>query len=138
MGLLSHGLAFGLGYMASRPGGRRRLGELRAKGAGLLRHPEVRRLRERGWDGAGEQARVVKRRIDVRAARRRETDRALRSRGRRGRSAELVDATAAPNTVGFHDDTAAADGSQAVITDVTAPATVAGSSAPPPPAVEKR
>lgn len=54
MGLISHAVALGLGYTLGGPDGRRRLGRL-GRHAGALIRPEVAKLRERGWDIAGEQ-----------------------------------------------------------------------------------
>lgn len=54
MGLLTIALAFGAGYVAGRPDGRQRLAQ-------LAKRPEVTRLRERGWDVAGERMLVMQR-----------------------------------------------------------------------------
>ncbi len=45
MGLISHGIAFGLGYAVARPDGRR---QLRERLLELSRRPEVTRMTERG------------------------------------------------------------------------------------------
>lgn len=56
MGVLRYAVAAGIGYYAGQPEGRRQLATLRQRAAELARGPEVRRLRERGWDLAGDGA----------------------------------------------------------------------------------
>ena len=100
MGLMSHVLAVGLGYTLGRPDGPRRLGE-------LLHRPEVRRLRKRGRDLAGDGAQALKRRVGERA-------------GRRGRKADAAgEAGGTP-----------VDDTQAVITGLPAPPRAAQPSPP--------
>jgi hypothetical protein len=54
MGLTKYGVAAGIGYHLGQPQGRRQLRWLRQQIIGLARRPEVRDLRERGWDVAGD------------------------------------------------------------------------------------
>jgi hypothetical protein len=56
MGIFRYAVAAGIGYYAGQPEGRRQLTTLRRRAAELARSPEVRRLRERGWDLAGDAA----------------------------------------------------------------------------------
>ena len=56
MGLISHVIAAGIGYYAGQPEGRRQLEKLRRQAVEYAHGPEVKRLRERGWDAAGEGA----------------------------------------------------------------------------------
>ncbi|HVL85466.1 MAG TPA: hypothetical protein VM367_14435 [Pseudonocardia sp.] len=127
---MSHVLAVGLGYTLGRPDGPRRLGE-------LLHRPEVRRLRKRGRDLAGDGAQALKRRVGERA-------------GRRGRKADAAgdgadDVTAGPGArdaaqadtgtgglapaAGFAGSTPV-DDTQAVITGLPAPPRAAQPSPP--------
>jgi hypothetical protein len=62
MGLISHGIAFGIGYLVARPEGRRQLVQLREQVREAARRPEVTRMTERGWDLAGAGVRAAKRR----------------------------------------------------------------------------
>lgn len=66
MGLLSHGLAVGLGYMLGRPEGRQRLVQVGQQAAELRNHPKVAQLTERGKDAAAEQAKMVRHKVKVR------------------------------------------------------------------------
>jgi hypothetical protein len=54
MGILRYAVAAGIGYYAGQPEGRRQLTTLRRQAAELVRSPEVRRLRESGWDLVGD------------------------------------------------------------------------------------
>jgi hypothetical protein len=56
MGLISHVIAGGFGYYAGQPEGRRQLEKLRRQVVEFAHGPEVKRLRERGWDVAGDGA----------------------------------------------------------------------------------
>jgi hypothetical protein len=56
MGIVGYAIAAGIGYYAGQPEGRRQLMTLRRQAAELARSPEVRRLRERGWDLVGDGA----------------------------------------------------------------------------------
>lgn len=56
MGLISHVIAAGIGYYAGQSEGRRQLEKLRRQVVEFARGPEVKRLRERGWDVAGDGA----------------------------------------------------------------------------------
>ena len=67
MGLVSHGIAVGLGYMLGRPEGRERLAQVGRQAADLRQRPEVVRLRERGKGLAVEQAQVVKQKVLARS-----------------------------------------------------------------------
>jgi hypothetical protein len=67
MGIMSHGLAVGLGYLLGRPEGRQRLAQVGQQATDLARRPEVAQLRERGKGLAAEQAKVVKEKVLTRA-----------------------------------------------------------------------
>jgi hypothetical protein len=69
MRLISNAVVLGLGYALGRPDGRHHLGRLRRQAAQLTRHPEVKKLRERGWDVAGEQL-LAARNLTTRRSRR--------------------------------------------------------------------
>jgi hypothetical protein len=56
MGMIGYAIAAALGYYAGQPEGRRQLATLRRQAADVTRRPEVRRLRERGWDMVGDGA----------------------------------------------------------------------------------
>ena len=60
MGLMSHVIAAGIGYYAGQPEGRRQLEKLRRQAVEYARGPEAKRLRERGWDVAGEGVHAAK------------------------------------------------------------------------------
>ena len=66
MGLLTHGIAVGLGYLLGRPEGRQRLAEAGKQAAELRNRPEVTRLTERGKGVAVEQAQAVKDKVKAR------------------------------------------------------------------------
>ena len=63
MGLTRYALVFGLGYALGRPDGRRRLGDLGQQTVELTRRPEVKRLRERSWDLAGDTVRAARKKL---------------------------------------------------------------------------
>jgi hypothetical protein len=63
MGLLSHGLAFALGYAIGQPQGRARLAQAGRQAADLAQRPEVVRLREQGKQLAVEQAQSIKQKV---------------------------------------------------------------------------
>lgn len=63
MGLLSHGLAFALGYAVAQPEGRARLAQAGRQAADLAQRPEVVRLREQGRRLAVDQAQSVKQKV---------------------------------------------------------------------------
>lgn len=67
MGIMSHGLAVGLGYLLGRPDGRQRLVQVGQQATDLAKRPEVAQLRERGKGLAAEQAKLVKEKVLVRA-----------------------------------------------------------------------
>ena len=67
MGLLTHGLAAGLGYLLGRPDGRARLARAGRKAADLARRPDVVRVRERGQDLVKNQAQAVKEKVVARS-----------------------------------------------------------------------
>ena len=67
MGLVSHGLALGLGYMLGRPEGRERLVRVGRQAADLRQRPEVVRLQERGKSLVVEQTQAVKQKVRARA-----------------------------------------------------------------------
>jgi hypothetical protein len=67
MGLLSHGLAVGVGYLLGRPDGRARVARAGRQAADLAQRPEVARIRVRGKDLAVNQAQTVKQRITARS-----------------------------------------------------------------------
>jgi len=56
MGLFGYAVAAGIGYYAGQPEGRRQLTALRRRATELVRSPEVKRARERGWDMVGDGA----------------------------------------------------------------------------------
>jgi hypothetical protein len=60
MGLISHVIAAGIGYYAGQPEGRRQLEKLRRQAVEYAHGPQAKRLRERGWDVAGEGAHAAK------------------------------------------------------------------------------
>lgn len=63
MGLLTHGLAAGLGYLLGRPDGRARLAGVGRKAVDLAQRPDVVRVRERGQDLVKNQAQAVKQKV---------------------------------------------------------------------------
>jgi hypothetical protein len=67
MGLITHALAFGVGYALGRPDGRQRLVQLTQQATELAGHPQVKRQRERSWDFANDQVLAAKRRMDARS-----------------------------------------------------------------------
>lgn len=68
MGLVTHAIAFGLGYALATPEGRARLTGLRDQGAELARRPEVKQVRERAWDAVGEVGLTARNRLAARRA----------------------------------------------------------------------
>ena len=60
MNLVKYGIAVAVGYHLGQPHGRRQLEQLRQQVIQLSKRPEVKRLQERGWDIAGEQALAAK------------------------------------------------------------------------------
>ena len=67
MGLLTHGLAAGLGYLLGRPDGRERLTRLGRQAADLAQRPEVVQVRERAQDQIKNQAQAVKQKVAARS-----------------------------------------------------------------------
>lgn len=63
MKLLSHGLAFALGYALGQPGGRARIAQAGRQAADLAQRPEVMRLREQGKHLAVGQAQSIKQKV---------------------------------------------------------------------------
>lgn len=127
MGLISHGLAFGLGYTIGRPDGRRQLTELGRKAAELTNHPEVKRLRERGWDLAGNTARAARTKLTATSRGKADRERQPRSEQhavQAERSAPAVGSATADSSnssAGFSGRTAAEDSHDAVIGRRVAP-----------------
>jgi hypothetical protein len=68
MGLLSHGLAFALGYAMAQPQSRARLAQAGRQAADLAQRPEVVRLREQGRQLAVEQAQSIKQKVAYRTS----------------------------------------------------------------------
>ena len=60
MSLIKYGIAVGIGYYLGRPDGRRQLVRLGQQAGEIGRRPEVKQLRERGRDIAGERAVAAK------------------------------------------------------------------------------
>jgi hypothetical protein len=67
MGMLSHGVAVGIGYLLGRPDGRARLVQAGRQAADLAQRPEVVRLQERGKDLATNQAQAIKQKVTSRS-----------------------------------------------------------------------
>ena len=67
MGLLTHGLAAGLGYLLGRPEGRAQLARLGRQTAGLAQRPEVVEARERAQGQIKNQAYAVRQKIAARS-----------------------------------------------------------------------
>jgi hypothetical protein len=67
MGLLSHGIAVGIGYLLGRPDGRARLAQAGRQAADLAQRPEIVRLQERGKDLATNQAQAIKQKVTARS-----------------------------------------------------------------------
>lgn len=63
MGLVSHGLAVGIGYLLGQPAGREKLRQVGQQAADLSRRPEVARLREQGKSVATEKVDAVKQKV---------------------------------------------------------------------------
>jgi hypothetical protein len=68
MGLVTHAIAFGLGYALATPEGRARLTGLRDQGAELARRPEVKQVREKAWDAVGDAGLAARNRLAARRA----------------------------------------------------------------------
>ena len=66
MGLVTHAIAFGLGYALATPEGRARLTGLRDQGAELARRPEVKQVREKAWDAVGDAGLAARNRLAAR------------------------------------------------------------------------
>lgn len=62
MGLFTTAVAFGAGYTFGRPDGRAQLERYLRRARQFADKPEVRRLRERGWNLAGDRLAAVQRR----------------------------------------------------------------------------
>ena len=56
MGLISHGIAVGVGYYIAQPSGQRRLTQLRQRVVGLAHSPQVTQVQERGRGLVGDRA----------------------------------------------------------------------------------
>ena len=63
MGLLSHAVAFGLGYALATPGGRKQAQKLQAQATDLMHRPEVKQLQERAKTTAGKKVQAAKSRL---------------------------------------------------------------------------
>jgi hypothetical protein len=68
MGLVTHAIAFGLGYALATPEGRARLSGLRDQGAELAQRPEVKQVREKAWDAVGDAGLAARNRLTARRA----------------------------------------------------------------------
>jgi hypothetical protein len=66
MGLLTHAVAFGLGYLLGRPGGKEQVMQLRHQVTELAEKPEVKRLAERGRGMAVERAQAARNAVSAR------------------------------------------------------------------------
>lgn len=113
MGIFRYAVAAGIGYYAGQPEGRRQLTTLRRRAAELARSPEVRRLRERGWDLAGDAA-LATRNAAAKARRARPDSAATADPGAGTEPADL------DRPVGFNGTTVAED-SKAVTLGLSAP-----------------
>jgi hypothetical protein len=69
MGLVSHALAFGLGYVLGRPGGRQQVVQLGHQVTELADKPEVKRLAARGRELANDKAHAAKNVVTARVSR---------------------------------------------------------------------
>ena len=67
MGLASHGLALGIGYLLGQPQGRERLRKVGQQATDLTRRPEVARLREQTRSVAAEKVEAVRQKVTTRA-----------------------------------------------------------------------
>jgi hypothetical protein len=68
MGLVSHGLAVGVGYLLGRPEGREQVRQVGRKAVDLTGRPEVARLREQAKGVATEKIGTVKQKVATRTA----------------------------------------------------------------------
>lgn len=68
MGLFTTAVAFGAGYTFGRPDGRTQLERYLRQARQFADKPEIKRLRERAWDLAGDQLAAVKRRSGARSS----------------------------------------------------------------------
>jgi hypothetical protein len=68
MGLVSHALAFGLGYLLGRPGGRQQFVRMGQQVSELAEKPEVKRLAARGRDLANDKAHAAKDAVTARVS----------------------------------------------------------------------
>src|SRR5919107_3008773 len=68
MGLLSHGLALGIGYLLAQPQGREQLRKVGQQATDVARRPEVARLREQGKSVAAEKVEAVKQKVLTRTS----------------------------------------------------------------------
>ena len=68
MGLVSHALAFGLGYVLGRPGGRQQVVQLGQQVTELADKPEVKRLAARGRELATDKANAAKDAVTARVS----------------------------------------------------------------------
>jgi hypothetical protein len=68
MGLVSHALAFGLGYVLGRPGGRQQVVQLGHQVTELADKPEVKRLAARGRELANDKALAAKDAVTARVS----------------------------------------------------------------------
>ena len=68
MGLVSHALAFGLGYVLGRPGGRQQVVQLSHQVTELAEKPEVKRLATKGRELATEKAHAAKDAVSARVS----------------------------------------------------------------------
>ena len=66
IGLFTTALAVGVGYTLGRPEGRAQVQKYVSQIRELTSRPKAKRLRERGWDVAGDQVAAVRRRLDRR------------------------------------------------------------------------
>jgi hypothetical protein len=85
MGLITHGLAAGCGYLLGRADGRARLARVGRRAADLAQRPEVVRVRKRGQDLVKNQAHAVKQKVAVRSDDAEPADDGLRARTWRSR-----------------------------------------------------
>ena len=68
MGLVSHGLALGIGYLLAQPQGREQLRKVGQQATDVARRPEVARLREQGKSVAAEKVEAVKQKVLTRTS----------------------------------------------------------------------
>jgi hypothetical protein len=69
MGLISHGIAVGIGYYLAQPDGQRRLTQLRQRAAAAVaQNPQATRLHERGGDLVGDRVRATRTALTARHA----------------------------------------------------------------------